>query len=330
MPFVAALIFWRRSDDRVAVFASLALLIFGTATFGFTMPALAAEHPGLQTPVALLHFLGAACFGLFLYVFPDGRFVPRWTGAVAGRVDRLAAGRAHLSGLDHRPGRLADPHRDFGLAGRAGHVDLFPDPPLPAPGEPTATAADQVGRVRDLGGVRRISGLDLALSALGASPEPETPGSVLAYLIGYTFASYLVMLLVPLTIGIAMLRHHLFDVDLVIKRTLVYGTLTACVIGLYVLVVGSVGMVVQIRGNFVVSLLAVGLVAVVFAPLRSRLQRAVNHLLYGQRDEPYAVVSRLGQRLEATLTPDAVLPAVVRTVKEALKLPYAAIEARSR
>jgi hypothetical protein len=86
------------------------------------------------------------------------------------------------------------------------------------------------------------------------------------------------------------------------------------------------GGLVQIRGNFVVSLLAVGLVALVLAPLRSRLQQAVNHLMYGQRDEPYAVVSRLGQRLESTLTPDAVLPAVVRTVKEALKLPYAAIE----
>src|SRR5215210_1833495 len=80
---VAAVIFWRKPRDRVAVFASLALLVFGTATFGFTMPALAADHPALQTPVALLHFLGAACFGLFLYVFPDGRFVPRWIGAIA-------------------------------------------------------------------------------------------------------------------------------------------------------------------------------------------------------------------------------------------------------
>ena len=72
--------------------------------------------------------------------------------------------------------------------------------------------------------------------------------------------------------------------------------------------VGSLGTVVQMPGNFILSLLAVGLVAVMFAPLRSRLQRAVNHLLYGQRDEPYAVVSRLGQRLESTITPDAVLP----------------------
>jgi signal transduction histidine kinase len=55
------------------------------------------------------------------------------------------------------------------------------------------------------------------------------------------------------------------------------------------------------------------------------LQRAVSRLLYGQRAEPYAAVSRLGERLESTLAPDAVLPAIVSTVRESLRLPYAAI-----
>jgi signal transduction histidine kinase len=75
----------------------------------------------------------------------------------------------------------------------------------------------------------------------------------------------------------------------------------------------------------VISFLATGVVAVCFQPLRARLQRAVNRLLYGDRDEPYVVLSRLGQRLEATLAPDAVLPTIVQTVREALKLPYVAI-----
>ena len=324
--FVATLIFWRRPDDRVAIFASLALLIFGTATFGFTMPALASDYPALQTPIALLHFLGAASFGVFLYVFPDGRFVPRWIGAVAVVWIGWQLAEHIFPAWNTNPKGWQSLIESVVWLGALGTVIY-----------------SQIHRYRHVASPRQrqqikwvvfgisvafagFLGLEQALSTFGASPEPATPGSVLAYLVGYTFASYLVMLLVPLTIGIAMLRHHLFDVDLVIKRTLIYGTLTACVIGLYVLVVGSVGMVVQIRGNFVVSLLAVGLVALVFAPLRSRLQQAVNHLMYGQRDEPYAVVSRLGQRLESTLTPDAVLPAVVRTVKEALKLPYAAVE----
>ena len=62
--------------------------------------------------------------------------------------------------------------------------------------------------------------------------------------------------------------------------------------------------------------------------MRERLQRGVNRLLYGERDDPYAVLSRLGSRVESRLAPDAVLPAVTRTVQEALKLPYAEIQLR--
>ena len=91
------------------------------------------------------------------------------------------------------------------------------------------------------------------------------------------------------------------------------------------LAVGALGALFQARGNLGISLLATGLVAVLFQPLRSRLQRGVNRLMYGERDDPYAVTSRLGRRLEATLAPEAVLPTVVETIAQALKLPYAAI-----
>src|SRR3712207_1691441 len=80
---VAVLIFWRRPEDRVGLFVSLALLTFGIATFPLTMAALAARHPVSEIPADFLHFLGSASFGLFLYLFPDGRFVPSWTRWVA-------------------------------------------------------------------------------------------------------------------------------------------------------------------------------------------------------------------------------------------------------
>jgi hypothetical protein len=128
----------------------------------------------------------------------------------------------------------------------------------------------------------------------------------------------------PAAVAIAVLKYRLYDIDLLINRTLVYGALTACIVGVYVLVVGYVGAVFQVHGD-AVSLLAAGIVAVVFQPLRERLQRGVNRLLYGQRHEPYAVLSQLGQRLEATLAPDAVLPSIIQTVRDALKLPYVAI-----
>jgi signal transduction histidine kinase len=96
-------------------------------------------------------------------------------------------------------------------------------------------------------------------------------------------------------------------------------------VGIYVFAVVALGALFQARGNLAVSLLATGLVAVLFQPLRGRLQRGVNRLMYGERDDPYAVVSRLGRRLEAALDPEAVLPTVVETIAQALKLPYAAI-----
>ena len=96
---------------------------------------------------------------------------------------------------------------------------------------------------------------------------------------------------------------HLWDIDILINRTLVYGTLTASVIGIYVLVVGALGTTIQGRGNLLISVLATGLVVILVQPLRDRRQRGVNRMMYGERDDPVTVLSRLGQRLEATLAP---------------------------
>jgi signal transduction histidine kinase len=124
---------------------------------------------------------------------------------------------------------------------------------------------------------------------------------------------------------VAILRYKLYDIDLLINRTLVYGSLSACIVGTYMLAVVGLGVLFQARGNLAVSLVATVVVAVLFQPLRSRLQRGVNRLMYGERDDPSAVTSRLGRRIEATLAPEAMLPTVVETIAQALKLPYVAI-----
>lgn len=150
--------------------------------------------------------------------------------------------------------------------------------------------------------------------------DPETGSTLLSgILLSVAFP------LLPAAMGIAILRYRLYDIDLIINRTLVYGALTGCVVGLYVFVVGYLGVIFRAGDNLLISLVATGLVAVLFAPLREWLQRGVNRLMYGERDEPYRVISRLGDRLEAALAPDAVLPSIVATVREALRLPYAAI-----
>jgi signal transduction histidine kinase len=135
----------------------------------------------------------------------------------------------------------------------------------------------------------------------------------------------LLVLPYPLILPIVILRYRLFDIDLILNRTLVYGLLTTIVVGMYILVVSILGTLFHAYGNFFISLLATGLVAVLFQPLRARLQRMINRLMYGERDDPYTVLSRLGSRLEATLAPESVLPTIVETVAQALKLPYVAI-----
>jgi len=125
--------------------------------------------------------------------------------------------------------------------------------------------------------------------------------------------------------AIAILRHHLYDIDLIINRTLVYTALTIGVVALYALVVGTLGVLFQARSNVFVSLLATGLAAILVQPMRDGLQRLANRLMYGERDDPYVVLSKLSRRLEGALTPETTLPAVVETVAQALKLPYVAI-----
>ena len=131
--------------------------------------------------------------------------------------------------------------------------------------------------------------------------------------------------LFPLAVAIAILRQNLFDIDTLLNRALVYGVLTAIVLLLYTILVGAMSVLFQTQSNWLFALLATGIVAILFQPLREHLQKWINRLMYGQRDEPFEVLAGLGQRLEDTLSPEMALPTVVETVAQTLKLPYAAI-----
>lgn len=125
--------------------------------------------------------------------------------------------------------------------------------------------------------------------------------------------------------AIAVLWHGLFDADAVIGRALVYGGLTVAVVGVYVALVSGVGSLLAVDAGLPLSLLATVTAALLLAPLRWRLQRAANRLLYGFRDEPYEVLTRLGERLRAAPQVGAALHDVTRAVAEALRLPFAAV-----
>ncbi len=143
----------------------------------------------------------------------------------------------------------------------------------------------------------------------------------------FEFLVALALFVVPVFTGVAILRHRLYDIDLVINRALVYGALTAAVVGFYVLLVAVFGALFQVgtEGNLAVSLLATGLIAALFQPPRERLQRGVNRLMYGESQDPYAALLRLGRSLHATTAPEAGLPTIVETVAHVLKIPHARI-----
>jgi signal transduction histidine kinase len=133
-------------------------------------------------------------------------------------------------------------------------------------------------------------------------------------------------LLLPISISIAVLRYRLWDINPIINRTLVYGILSAGTMLFYILVVGFFSNYFQhSRVNFVISFVATGVIAVLFEPVRRRLQRAVNRLMYGDRDDPTTVLTHLSQRFESVLAPDSALQTIVETLAQTLRLPYAAI-----
>lgn len=131
---------------------------------------------------------------------------------------------------------------------------------------------------------------------------------------------------IAVAITIAILRYNLWDIDVIINRTLVYGVLTALLVGIYALIVSTLGLLIQDEANFVVSLLGAGVIAVLFQPLRVFIQRVVNRWLFGQRDEPLAVMVELGKSLEMMISPQAALEYLLETTAQSLKIPYVAID----
>jgi signal transduction histidine kinase len=315
---VSTLIFWHRSDDRMAMLVALMLVTLGPISVMATFPP-SSPSPWL-VPNRCLLFLFLTLFLLVFCLFPSGQFVPRWTrwAFVVILVVQIPA--------NFFPDVPLIPNS---LSGQLGW--------LVSVGEFVTLALVQLYRYRRVSNPLQkqqtkwvvfgiavpvvvnvvVTALDLLFPSLAEHSS--------FYLLVFNESGFLLALFAPLAFGFAILRYRLWEIDTIINRTLVYGLLTIIVVGVYVLIVSILGRLLQTTGNFLISLLATGLIAVLFQPLRARLQRGVNRLMYGERDEPYAVLSRLASRLEATLAPDLVLPTIVETVAQALKLPYVAI-----
>lgn len=128
-------------------------------------------------------------------------------------------------------------------------------------------------------------------------------------------------------IGIAILRHNLWDVDTLINRTAVYGLMTAIVTGIYVLLVTFLSILFD-GDTLAFSLLATALVAVSFQHLRDWVSQRINQLMFGYRDEPYTVLEQVSQQLTPLVVVDEILPTIVNSIAEAMQLPYVAVMLR--
>jgi signal transduction histidine kinase len=324
---VAAIVRYRSVPDSMGLICAYMLVLFGCGVVGpvpwvvFGSPDALGGSPVLTALGRLATPLGLYAFGVFFAFFPSGRVVPRWL-----RWPVLAAGLALVAGVV--------------LAG-TGHADaasdVFQNSGLTLL---LVNAGAQVYRYRRvstpvarqqtkwvllglLGTVVVVAAGQLAWLAVPARIARTAAAQTLDGAITWQLA----LTLIAVGIAVAMLRYRLWDVDLVINRALLYAGLTASVVGIYVLVVAYLGRALRTETTQWMSLVATGVVAVLIQPLRGLLQRGVNRLTYGRRDEPYAVVTELGRRMATSLGPQP-LGSVVETVADALRLPYVAVAMR--
>ena len=129
-------------------------------------------------------------------------------------------------------------------------------------------------------------------------------------------------ILLPVAIGFAILKYRLYDIDVVISKTIVYGSLAAFITAVYVLVVVGIGSLgsgslhAGSRPNLALSILATAVVAVAFQPVRERVQRLANRLVFGKRATPYEALSEFAGRMGGTYAAEDVLPRMARVLAE--------------
>lgn len=334
--FVLSFSFVRRRTDsaRVLMFAILWAALGATGKWMNPLPAWAAGFNAggavdLNWPANLILFFWGGLGPLLICAFPDGRFQPRWTRWACLIWLPLSFGANLLKDTPFNYGNWPDPANQVINLAVIGTV-LF-------------SLVYRYRRMASPTQRQQIKWFVAGLSLVGIlyiadfsvwQVYPWLTGG--AELIGAGMPSVLWELIqgslwsaaeifLAICIAFSVFRHRLWDVDILLNRGLVYGCLTVAVVILYAAIVGVLSALLQSAGSLAGSILAAGLVAVAAQPLRDRLQRWVNRLMFGDRDDPVTVLSRLGQRLEGPLMPNAILPGLVETVAQTLKLPYAAI-----
>ena len=156
------------------------------------------------------------------------------------------------------------------------------------------------------------------ISAVLVLPVTFLAGTVIA---SWIFDAAIVLgfgVALPVAAGVAILKYRLYDIDIVISRTLVYGSLAVFITAVYVGIAVGIGSLIGGGGkpNLGLSILATAIVAVGFQPVRERVQRVANRLVYGKRATPYEVLSQFSERVAESYAVDDVMPRMARVLAE--------------
>jgi hypothetical protein len=124
--------------------------------------------------------------------------------------------------------------------------------------------------------------------------------------------------LIPISVGVAILKYRLYDIDVVIRKTLIYAVLAAFVTLVYIGIVVGIGSLIGRgdRSNVALQIVATAIIAAAFQPARDRATRLVNRIVYGRRATPYETLARFGERVAGTYAAEDVLPRTARVLAD--------------
>ena len=271
--------------------------------------------------------LGVISLGFVILFFPNGRLLPgrRWRWAVWVVLAAIAVPIATsmialaLIQLSVRPPSVPNPLGAPALDGITNGNGVFPGiSVLLAPVFLVAPVMVRFRRSRDVERSQLRWFAYVAAVALGLVivSFPFPPGNITDVTWAAGISGLTVM--VPATIGLAIMPQGLYDIDVFISRTIVYGSLAVFITAVYVGIAVGIGTLVGSGGksNLGSSILAMAIVAVGFQPVRERVQKVANRLVYGKRATPYEVLSQFSERVAESYASDDVLPRMARVLAE--------------
>jgi signal transduction histidine kinase len=337
---VAALIATRRPENRT--WMPLVIMCWAGSASGFLQEyAILAlvRQPGVLPGGEVAAWVSSWIFTVFLtafvfliYIFPTGRALSvRWGKALGlalagGTLYAISFAFSPGSSLNWPPGSAGPIHNPLAVPGLSAWL-----PTLRIAANGCLGLAAVIGFASVVQRFRRSHGDErqqlklfvfiAAVGAIGALALPvSTTGGPHTFLgwVQFVATTGILPFGLPIAIGVAILRYRLYDIDLVIKRTLVYGALAAFITAVYVGIVAGVGAMVG-RGtgtSLLLSVVATAILAVAFQPARQWLQRAANRVVYGRRATPYEVLTELAARAGDSYDQDEVLPRMARALAE--------------